>query len=461
MPTIICTVGTSIANGCPSLKVFHTSPIPWDGNPGVLADEITVRLGSINEIAEQSAELNSLNHLGVSESDRVILLATDTADGRCCAEQLRSAILRLWKMPDDQVKIERIEGLQVRDAERLRRIGLPNFIRIVTGHIESRLGEEVILNPTGGFKGIVPFLTVLGMIHRLRTVYIFEFAEQLISLPPLPFTFDLELFKRAEPALRFLEKEIAVAEQAYFSKIERFDPTEKELFLSFTEPYDEYQIGLSPLAFSLLQLATLKENVFIRLPAREQLNQVSGDSRLRLERQIESARNPLSRNALWHSLKGTNLIALKQPRTPERMLGFMHNNAFHITHVFSRHEDYERAIKTAGDKADYLKSAFAPWETPPDLSDKTLDQDILAEERDKLIVKTRIFTDQLKAKTAFAEDLELRLLDKEEKWRTERAALQSARDVALQESDRAHERIRKLEGLMGWRGFFKQLFGRH
>ena len=49
---------------------------------------------------------------------------------------------------------------------------------------------DLILNPTGGYKGVIPFVTVLGMLYGKRSVYIFEHAEQLINLPPLPFSFD-------------------------------------------------------------------------------------------------------------------------------------------------------------------------------------------------------------------------------------------------------------------------------
>ena len=43
---------------------------------------------------------------------------------------------------------------------------------------------DLILNPTGGYKGVIPFVTVLGMLYGKRSVYIFEHAEQLINLPP-------------------------------------------------------------------------------------------------------------------------------------------------------------------------------------------------------------------------------------------------------------------------------------
>ncbi len=461
MSTIICTVGTSIANDCPSLKALQAAPSPWTEGTGSLAEEIDARLRRTPTIARQSAELNSLYHLGISDADRIILLATDTADGHCCAMQLRAAILRIWKMPDDQVKIERIEGLQVRNGDLLRKHGLPNLIKTAVSHIESRSGDEIILNPTGGFKGIVPFLTVLGMLFRLRTVYIFEFADQLISLPPLPFSFDLDLFTRALPALRFLEKEVAVSEQAFLAKIDRFDPAESNLFLSLTEPFDDHTITLSPLAFSFLKVENQQSTVYIRPEAFEKLLRLTGEGRLRLERHIESARNPISRNAMVHTLRGTDLIALKQSSTPERPLGFMRNGCFHVTHVFASHDEYENAIRTIGNKTDYLDASFVPWESPQDLGANPIERDALAEERDRLIVQVRALNGQITSIRKDKDNIELHLLTNEENWKNERTALASKRDAARQESTQARERIRQLESMMGWRGFFKRLFGGH
>ena len=104
--------------------------------------------------------------------------------------------------------------------------------------------HEIIMNPTGGFKGVLPFLTTLGMLYGKKTVYIFEFSESLIILPPLPFSFDLNFFDRVRPALEYLNKEIAVDEELYLSKVVNYTPSERDLFMSFTEPFDKRTITI-------------------------------------------------------------------------------------------------------------------------------------------------------------------------------------------------------------------------
>jgi hypothetical protein len=74
---------------------------------------------------------------------------------------------------------------------------------------------EIIINPTGGYKGIVPFLTVLGMIYGKYSVYLFEFSQELIKLPPLPLTFNLDLYERVKYALKYIDQEIAITQDEY------------------------------------------------------------------------------------------------------------------------------------------------------------------------------------------------------------------------------------------------------
>jgi hypothetical protein len=91
--TIICTVGTSIAGGCPSLKGFQGAYHAWDEPTDALNAEIKKRLTGFDLATEKgrtgaSAEINSLNRLCITADDEVILLVTDTADGRYKASAL-------------------------------------------------------------------------------------------------------------------------------------------------------------------------------------------------------------------------------------------------------------------------------------------------------------------------------------------------------------------------------------
>src|SRR6266571_9247936 len=175
MPTttkIVCTTGTSIANGCPALAQLLRGLQPWEFEAVKLRRELATKLATVDlSLAEAqrrlSAELHALQRLGTSLGAEVVLLASDTAEGRACAEMLRDAVLLAFGLPEEAVRIERTAGLQVRNSKQLREMSLPNLIRNLICEIRAGArvpGQRVVLNSTGGFKGIVPFIAVLGMI---------------------------------------------------------------------------------------------------------------------------------------------------------------------------------------------------------------------------------------------------------------------------------------------------------
>lgn len=370
---VLCTTGTSIGKGCEELREAAKKGHPWEHEsvPG-LKQCIRDRLKDIDLSQDQeqrkcSAEMNSLNRLKLCEDDRVVLLATDTADGRATSEVLRETILKTYGMGEKQVELKHVVGLQVRDSEKLRKEGLRNFVNIVLDYLadeQIRYEYEVILNPTGGFKGVVPFLTILGMLYRRRSVYIFEHAEELIDLPPLPFAFDLNLYQRAQKALQRIEQETAVREEIFFDAIDGYCPEERDLFLSFTEPVDSSgNITLSPLAFCLLKIETEGSRPpKIRSQVRDFLKRDLGDSGKILRTMISNCSSPLWRNTHYHtwSRDKTDLIIMKRSASSERLAGFLHEGVFHVTHAFSSHDKYEKELENKF-RANYNPSEFTEW----------------------------------------------------------------------------------------------------
>ena len=280
---ILSTTGTSIANGCPSLRDVQGYRTQWDDELPTLEKEIEEKLksGQYDLQTPQgrhrlSAELNTLDRLGLQSGDKVVLLSTDSAPGRICSEANKKIIEELYGV---DVKIERIESLQVYDATELREKGLKNLVTtVLDNYLENEnicYTYDVIINPTGGYKGVVPFLSVLGMLYGKPSIYLFEFSEELIKLPPLPITFDLDIYERVKGALRFLENEVVASEDAFLSKIEGYDPSERDLFLSFTESY-EGGITLSPLAYVLLKIEEGGEECLVSQTAKKQIESQRG-----------------------------------------------------------------------------------------------------------------------------------------------------------------------------------------
>ncbi len=153
-----------------------------------------------------SAELNSLDRI-LSEStphksDILYFLASDTPEGALAARVIADFCREYFKR---ETEAHLIEGLQVKDGTRFRRYGVRNLIKKLFDLLKNAPAGTFtrILNPTGGFKGVVPYLTIVGMIEpEIEVSYIYERSPELITLAGLPVTLD---YARLEDAYRALD----------------------------------------------------------------------------------------------------------------------------------------------------------------------------------------------------------------------------------------------------------------
>lgn len=155
---------------------------------------------------EMAAEVKSLLKTAekLGQKPRVQLLATDTVLSRLAAEVLEQVLKDYFGFevsfkPAQDV----IRGLQVRDARQYRKEGLPNLVKRVHELINAA-GAPAAVNVTGGYKALIPYLTIVGQIYSLPLYYIFEDTDELIEIPPVPLDLRWELFLRYGDALKEL-----------------------------------------------------------------------------------------------------------------------------------------------------------------------------------------------------------------------------------------------------------------
>lgn len=151
-----------------------------------------------HNLKDSCAEIASLLKIieRQKEDVKIRLLATDTLPSRLAAELIMEQTI-LHPKTGERVLIEFypkrdvIVGLRVDDAEVFQTDGLHNFIRRFIG-LNKQHGP-LVLNITGGYKGLIPYLTLIGQINEVLVVYKFEDSEVLITIPQLPINFDWEL----------------------------------------------------------------------------------------------------------------------------------------------------------------------------------------------------------------------------------------------------------------------------
>jgi len=437
---ILCTTGTSIANGCPSLREAQGHLTHWGDKLEKLEQEIGEKLKNPDNDyrieanrRKLSAELNTLDRLDIEEGDRVVLISTDSAPGRICSEKLLAVIEDVYGI---HCEIAKIEGLQVYNPKLLREVGLKNLVKVLLDDYldndEIRYAYDIIINPTGGYKAIVPFLTVLGMLYGKSAIYLFEHANELIKLPPLPLTFDLSIYERVKGALKFVDEEIAVSEQAYLGHIENYDSAERDLFLSFTEPYEDGLITLSPLAYILLKVEATAQPCMVSDEVRKTFSEIKGEKQVILKRMINNASNPLWRQQKIHRWPNSKVIAIKPGNTAERLAGFMKESRFHVAFAYASHDDYEKNFGKYS-VADLEKMHYSVWESSDDEKNAVINMPTDESKSELLLQNQKMYAEIEKYKSLEQKIEELTQLEKNNSLLEEEVALGKMENEVLEE----------------------------
>lgn len=155
---------------------------------------LEARRDSVEFLRRSCAELNSLIRIlgdsAATANDVLHLVATETSDGVLAARILADFAMMYFER-DTEIHV--IEGLQVVDGERFQRVGLRSLIKLLYSLLNNAPVEVFrrVINPTGGFKGVVPYLTIVGMLEKqVEISYIYEKSPELIRLSGLPIVLD-------------------------------------------------------------------------------------------------------------------------------------------------------------------------------------------------------------------------------------------------------------------------------
>ncbi|MBK1642370.1 CRISPR-associated protein [Chromatium okenii] len=251
MPTYLCTCGTSAAKKLYAQKItFNANWVIEQGGVSAAAKLIydTFRSARMDDELvlkrDLSAELHSLARMNVNASDTVVLFSSETADGQACAEAIKQYLDRA--QPGISCRIEIVVGLQVMDAQQFRAVGVLNFTQAVLREIEKYGTTNCILNPTGGFKSLVPYTVLIGMLKGVPAQYIFEQSSALIPLPMMPVEFSRSRLEPIRTLLERIQKESTIARTELNAAI----PFEERAVLEpLFEDMGAEQMTLSPVGF--------------------------------------------------------------------------------------------------------------------------------------------------------------------------------------------------------------------
>jgi len=148
-----------------------------------------------------SAEIKSLTKLQKEQKEdlEVYLITTDTV-----ASNLAAEILKIYFEKYEKIKIQlisKIDDLQIWNFNKFEK-GKDNLIKTISkfmkefsrdlkgNKVKKYYRNNVIFNVTGGYKGIIPIMTILAQLYECQIYYIFEKSDNMISIPRIPINFD-------------------------------------------------------------------------------------------------------------------------------------------------------------------------------------------------------------------------------------------------------------------------------
>jgi putative CRISPR-associated protein (TIGR02619 family) len=182
MQTIILTVGTSLLRN-EDKELPETKKRPWLGQATI--GDRTTAIAWMNQTDPEriSAETNTLLRLEPHETDEVILLYSDTSEGKECAEVLQAFLLQVFQITDVQTHL--IPGIHYELDETAS--ALERMADLLNQLIDQAKGN-VTLAATGGFKAQAMVMSTVGHIKGIPVCYVHEAYRSLIYLPYLSTT---------------------------------------------------------------------------------------------------------------------------------------------------------------------------------------------------------------------------------------------------------------------------------
>lgn len=186
------------------MKLVEPAPKKWSWE---LTDDIALNK---HASAEVQSVLEMMEKIDEDSEVQLYFLVTDTEISSLAAELVGNALEKHFQEQGRafQCFLNQVPGLRVDDKHQFMEEGFQGLIQEIERIAQAEPQEaEVQMNITGGFKGVVPILTVTAQLFDYPLFYMYEFSRGtksgnvLLEIPPLPIQFDWSLIEVWQPFL--------------------------------------------------------------------------------------------------------------------------------------------------------------------------------------------------------------------------------------------------------------------
>ncbi len=146
-----------------------------------------------------SAEVKSICKIADGKPATVYLLATDTFTSDYAARQIAEHLD--GKNGLTVINKGRIQKLKIDAPKEFEQSGFEELIKVLDLIRQEHKDDEVILNISGGYKALIPFLTIYAQLTSLFLKYIYENSDEVISIGQANLNFDWAMMEALRPYL--------------------------------------------------------------------------------------------------------------------------------------------------------------------------------------------------------------------------------------------------------------------
>lgn len=308
----------------------------WQSNLGYI-DRLKPKV-QINDV-NASAELSSLIRIiqEVNEDVEIFLISTDTILSRLSCEiheeQAQAILQRRLSQSIEfhfNPNVDVISELQVKSKEKFEKEGLVNLLNRIE-NIAQGYWENVLFNITGGYKALIPYMTILAQVHGCKSYYTFRDSDtnqtkfELLKIPNLPLSINESLFEKYWENFEKLESERAQESKTF-----------NHSFLKEAESCLEIAgnlVDLNPLGLFLWR--KYKQDFFIFYAPDDTYAEIQKQSNI--NRILKEKNFP---NESKTEKKGEHLVH-DDGNNSNRIFYFKEENKIYIYKTFEDHDKYE------------------------------------------------------------------------------------------------------------------------
>ncbi len=291
-----------------------------------------------------SAEIKSIINIQNSNNFTFLeieLITTDTLLSPLCAEALKYILEENLDIQVNFSKNNIIDDLQVSDYKRYKK-GLINLINRLNNFTYDGQYTDILLNITGGFKGVIPYMTLYGQINNIPLFYIFEFTNSLIEIPQLPITLDKTVFDKYWQ--EFYKVSIDMIKKDKLSK----------KFLQYAQHLIEIEDGYVYInALGKILWDSYQKDHFFFYATDEVYREIEK------QKDIVSILSSKFKDIVGSKTetKGSHKV-YDDGNNPNRIFYFKENDNFYIYKTFQNHDIYEKYInKSSINKKDFVEKS--------------------------------------------------------------------------------------------------------